>query len=105
MAENGPLRPASRGGADVIICDDPQMPEIIKISKEQDPDRPVIFRSHIEVRDDLIEQEGSAAQFLWDSMWENIKRADVFIAHPVKSFVPKDVKPDILGWLPATTDW
>jgi hypothetical protein len=105
LSDNGPLKPASKGGADVIICDDPQMPEIIKIAKEQDPDRPVIFRSHIEVRGDLVEEEGSAANLLWRSLWEDIKLADLFIAHPVKSFVPNDVDPTKLGWLPATTDW
>jgi len=55
LGENGPLRAPSDGGADVIIVDDPQMPELIPIAKKQDPNRPVLFRSHIEVRDDLVQ--------------------------------------------------
>ncbi|SLM41097.1 Glycosyl transferase, family 1 [Lasallia pustulata] len=105
LAEAGPLLPPSKGGADVIIVDDPQMPEIIPLAKEADPKRPVIFRSHIEVRDDLVQQDGSAAQHVWQSMWKNIKLADVFISHPVHTFVPSDVKKETLGWMPATTDW
>ncbi|KIV95962.1 hypothetical protein, variant [Exophiala mesophila] len=105
LGENGPLRPPSEGGADVIIIDDPQMPELIPIAKQLAPERPIIFRSHIEVRDDLVLEEGSAAQHVWGNMWSSIKQADVFISHPVKSFVPSDVVPETVGWLPATTDW
>lgn len=105
LSEDGPLLPPSKGGADVIIVDDPQMPEIIPLAKEAAPDRPVIFRSHIEVRDDLVQKDGSAAQHVWRSMWKNIKMADVFISHPVHTFVPSDVRKEALGYMPATTDW
>lgn len=30
---------------------------------------------------------------------------DLFIAHPVSKFVPEDVPSDILGLMPASTDW
>ena len=55
LTDKGPLRAPAEGGADVIIVDDPQMPELIPIAKKQDPNRPVLFRSHIEVRDDLVQ--------------------------------------------------
>lgn len=54
LKEEGPLKSPFEGGADVIIVDDPQMPELIPIAKKEDPNRTVIFRSHIEVRDDLV---------------------------------------------------
>jgi len=38
-------------------------------------------------------------------MWETIRQADVFISHPVRTFVPSDVRPTEVAWLPATTDW
>ncbi|KAK5207480.1 hypothetical protein LTR72_002016 [Exophiala xenobiotica] len=103
--DGGPLKAPSEGGADVIIVDDPQMPELIPIAKREAPDRPVIFRCHIEVRDDLVLEDGSAAQHVWQNMWSSIKQADVFLSHPVRSFVPPDVRRETLGWLPATTDW
>jgi hypothetical protein len=37
-----------------------------------------------------------------DNEWQ---RPDLFIAHPVSKFVPDDVPSDILGLMPATTDW
>ncbi|KAF2276150.1 trehalose synthase (Ccg-9) [Westerdykella ornata] len=102
---NGALAPRSEGGADVIIIDDPQMPRLIKIAKELDPDRPVIFRSHIQIRADLADQEGSPTSEVWNWAWENIKQADIFISHPVREFVPKTVIPSKVGYMPATTDW
>ncbi|KAH0837391.1 hypothetical protein AYO21_10347 [Fonsecaea monophora] len=105
LGEGGPLLAPKDGGADVIIIDDPQMPELIPIAKKMAPDRPIIFRCHIEVRDDLVLENGSAAQHVWRNMWSSIQHADVFLSHPVRSFVPPDVRKETLGWLPATTDW
>ncbi|PSN71111.1 putative trehalose synthase (Ccg-9) [Corynespora cassiicola Philippines] len=103
--EGGALAPRSQKGADVIIVDDPQMPGLVKIAKEQDPDRPVIFRSHIQVRGDLADQKGSPTSEVWNWVWNNVKDADVFISHPVRDFVPGTVNFNRVGYMPATTDW
>jgi len=29
----------------------------------------------------------------------------MFVSHPVRTFVPSDVRPTEIAWLPATTDW
>ncbi|KAL1608382.1 hypothetical protein SLS60_003323 [Paraconiothyrium brasiliense] len=105
LRQNGPLAPRKNGGADVIIVDDPQMPSLVKIAKEQDPGRPVIFRSHIQVRADLADTTGTPAHEVWSWIWNNVKAADLFISHPVREFVPKTVAPAKVGYLPATTDW
>jgi glycosyltransferase involved in cell wall biosynthesis len=102
---DGPLAAREQGGADVIIVDDPQMPSLVKLAKERDPHRPVIFRSHIQVRGDLADQEGTATAEVWNWIWNHVKDCDVFVSHPVRSFVPKNVTPDKVGYLPATTDW
>lgn len=103
--EKGPLAKPREGGADIIVVDDPQMPSLVKIAKEQDPNRPVIFRSHIQVRADLADTEGTPASEVWNWIWGNVKDADVFISHPVREFVPKSVPPSKVGYFPATTDW
>ncbi|KAJ5643839.1 uncharacterized protein N7484_006346 [Penicillium longicatenatum] len=102
---NGPLLAPSEGGADVIIVDDPQMPGLIPIAKKHAPNRPVIFRSHIQIRSDLIKQPGSPQAEAWEFLWSQIKLADCFISHPVSSFVPSDVPPEMVGYMPAATDW
>ncbi|KAL2803402.1 hypothetical protein BJX63DRAFT_74960 [Aspergillus granulosus] len=101
----GPLTHPSQGGADVIVIDDPQMPALIPLAKMVAPDRPVIFRSHIQIRSDLVAQEGSPQAECWGRMWEMIKSADLFISHPVRSFVPHTVPQEKVGYMPASTDW
>lgn len=105
IAKSGPLAPRSDGGADVIVVDDPQMPSLVRIAKEQDPTRPVIFRSHIQVRADLADQEGTPTSEVWNWVWNHVKQCDAFISHPVREFVPKNVTTEKVGYLPATTDW
>ena len=105
LRDNGPLRHPSEGGADVIIIDDPQMPALIPLAKKMAPDRPVIFRSHIQVRSDLIMAEGSPQADAWKMLWNQIEPADVFLAHPVGAFVPHTVPDEKVGYMPASTDW
>jgi glycosyltransferase involved in cell wall biosynthesis len=102
---DGPLAPIAEGGAHVIVVDDPQMPMLVDIAKKMDPKRPVIFRSHIQVRGDLADQEGSPTSEVWNWVWNHVKQADVFISHPVREFVPSNVDFPKVGYMPATTDW
>lgn len=103
--DHGPLASRESGGADVIIIDDPQMPPLVPIAKRHDPTRPVLFRSHIQVRADLADIPGTPAHTVWSWIWKHIQHADLFISHPVREFVPKTVNPKKVAYLPATTDW
>lgn len=103
--DGGPLTPASKGGADVIIVDDPQMPNIIDIAKKMDPDRPVMFRSHIQIRADLADDPDTPTGGVWSWLWKSVQHSDLFIAHPVSAFVPSAVNRKQLAYMPATTDW
>lgn len=70
LTEDGcPLAPRSEGGAGMIVVDDPQMPVLISIARSLDPDRPVIFRSHSQMRSDLIEDAESEAHKVWAWIW------------------------------------
>ncbi|KAL4810360.1 hypothetical protein BDV18DRAFT_130840 [Aspergillus unguis] len=105
LRPGGPLVSPSEGGADVIIIDDPQMPAMIPLAKEKAPERPVVFRSHIQLQSDLIAKKGSPQEECWAKMWEFIKQADMFISHPVRIFVPDNVPHEMVGYVPASTDW
>lgn len=105
LQRGGPLCRSSDGGADVIVIDDPQMPGLIPIAKDIEPQRPVIYRSHIQLRSDLIAIPRSPQAEVWDYLWEQIHEADIFISHPVADFVPKNVPSHRVGYMPACTDW
>ncbi|KAH7021092.1 family 4 glycosyltransferase [Microdochium trichocladiopsis] len=105
LAKDGPLRKPEEGGADIIVIDDPQMPGLIPLIKKTTPDRPVLYRSHIQVRSDLVAQKGSPQSEVWDYLWHDIQHADAFISHPIPEFVPHNVPRDKVMFMPATTDW
>ncbi|KAF4625233.1 hypothetical protein G7Y89_g12932 [Cudoniella acicularis] len=97
LSPGGPLRHPAEGGADVIIIDDPQMPGLIPMIKNLTPDRPVLYRSHIQIRSDLANKEGTPQADVWKFLWSNIKRADMFISHPIPAFVPANVPRSKIG--------
>lgn len=104
-SNGGPLLAPENGGVDIIIIDDPQMPGLIPIAKHYAPDRPVIFRSHIQIRSDLVGTPGTPQAEAWEWLWDRIKLADMFISHPISAFVPANVPQEIVGYVPASTDW
>ena len=81
------------------------MPGLIPLIKKITPERPVLYRSHIQIRSDLVAKEGSPQADIWDYLWNNIKGADMFISHPIPYFVPHNVPREKVVYLPATTDW
>ncbi|THU92172.1 glycosyltransferase family 4 protein [Dendrothele bispora CBS 962.96] len=101
-AEGGPLAP---GGVDIAFIDDPQMPGLIPLIRKIRPELPIIYRSHIEIRSDLVHVPGSPQEEVWKYLWNNIQLADLFISHPVNKFVPDDVPIEKLALLGAATDW
>lgn len=105
LSPGGPLIPPEEGGADVIFIDDPQMPGLIPLIKKITPNRPVLYRSHIQIRSDLAMTPNSPQSDIWQFLWSNIQHADMFISHPIPSFVPANVPADKVAYLPATTDW
>ncbi|KAL7782932.1 glycosyltransferase family 4 protein [Trichoderma ceciliae] len=105
FSDGGPLCQPDKGGADIIIIDDPQMPCLIPLIKKLTPSRPVFYRSHIQIRTDLIKVAGSPQADIWDFLWQNIKQADLFISHPIPSFVPHNIPKEKVLYMPATTDW
>ena len=80
------------------------MPGLIPLIKKIRPDVPIVYRSHIEIRSDLVHIKGSPQQEVWQYLWNNIQHADLFISHPVSKFVPSDVPKEKLCLLGAATD-
>lgn len=78
---------------------------IIPHIRKHSPQTKIIFRSHIEVRADLIREypDGPTAE-TWNFLWGFIQHADLFVAHPINNFVPDEVPKRNVVLLPAATD-
>ncbi|KAG5354226.1 hypothetical protein C0989_003739 [Termitomyces sp. Mn162] len=96
-AEGGPLAP---GGVDIAFIDDPQMPGLIPLIRKVRPELPIVYRSHIEIRSDLVHVKGSPQEEVW-----KLSAAWRVLGHPVNKFVPSDVRLEKLALLGAATDW
>jgi len=61
-------------------ADDPQMPGLIPLIRKVRPEIPIVYRSHIEIRSDLVHKAGSPQEEVWKYLWKNIQLADLFIS-------------------------
>lgn len=60
--------------------DDPQMPGLIPLIRKVRPEVPIVYRSHIEIRSDLVHKAGSPQEEVWKYLWNNIQLADLFLS-------------------------
>ena len=81
------------------------MTALIPIIKKRRPDAKIIFRSHIQsetgfsrtaisnrpVQSDLTDKTSTEQHRTWNYLFDFVKDVDLFLAHPVKFFVPKNV--------------
>lgn len=56
------------------------MPGLIPLIRKVRPEVPIIYRSHIEIRSDLVGVPGSPQEEVWKYLWKNIQLADLFIS-------------------------
>ncbi|KAJ8293381.1 Trehalose phosphorylase [Rhodotorula toruloides] len=98
--EDSPLR-----RLDIAVIDDPQLTALIPIIRRDSPRTKIVFRSHIQIRADLIDKGEKQQKATWDYLWSFIKQADLFVSHPVKEFVPKVVMDNLpVVYMPPSTD-
>jgi glycosyltransferase involved in cell wall biosynthesis len=89
---------------DVLIVDDPQPSGLIPLVKKDFPEIKIMYRSHTQVYSKLIDKGVRQNKNSWDFVWSSVKLSDIFISHPIKRFVPRDVPKSKVLYLPATTD-
>jgi len=56
------------------------MPGLIPLIKKVRPELPIVYRSHIEIRSDLVHAAKSPQEEVWKYLWNNIQLADLFIS-------------------------
>jgi glycosyltransferase involved in cell wall biosynthesis len=115
VALEGPIR-----AADVVIIDDAQPSRLIRYTKgfiEETADGPVehegwntdaplLYRDHIHSEGKLMVTPGTPQHTIWQYLWEynGIKKADIFIIHPVDEFAPPNVPDEMIVKMPAAVD-
>jgi hypothetical protein len=72
--------------------------------KRVNPNCRLIFRSHIQIRTDLINDPTTPQYRLWDYMSRWIRQCDLFISHPIPGNVPSDIPPSQVFFMPAFAD-
>ncbi|GAA5982284.1 hypothetical protein JCM5350_007722 [Sporobolomyces pararoseus] len=89
---------------DVIVIDDPQVLGLVPYVRKISPRTKIIYRSHIQIRADLIEQGVQQQTTTWDFLWTFIRQVDLFVAHPLEEFVPQIVKDSLpVVYMPPCT--
>ncbi|KAH9385586.1 alpha,alpha-trehalose phosphorylase (configuration-retaining) [Nematocida major] len=92
----------------IVVLDDHQVGRLAQVIKKEFPSVKIIYRSHIQIRGEMI-QEGkgeniTAIDNVWNFLWESIQNADYFVSHPFPEAVPKSVSPEKVVFQPAGTD-
>ncbi len=90
--------------ADVVVIDDPQPAGLIPYIKYVNPEAKIIYRSHIQIVRDLVNQPGTPQHTTWSFLWDKIQHTDCFVSHPMSMFIPDNVPPEKIFYMPATTD-
>lgn len=94
--------------SDVIILDDPQLLGCVKHIRKSWHGRGkqiVIYRSHIQIRTDLIKDPSKPQYRLWNYLMSHIRQCDLFISHPLSlQSVPSDIPTSKVVFMPAFAD-
>lgn len=104
IAKNAALLEPVYRNAQVVVIDDPQPSGLIPYIKKANPQVKIIYRSHIQIRADLLRKKQQPQIATWSFLKKNILQTDLFVSHPIKAFLPDDVPLDKVVAMPATTD-
>jgi len=90
--------------ADIIIIDDPQPSGMIKFIKQWHPQAKLLYRSHIQIESNLVDKPKTLQNDVWTFLWQNIKECQLFIAHPIKKFIPQVIPNNKVVLMPPVLD-
>ncbi len=106
ISENAKVHEHAIKEANVIVIDDTQPSGLIPHIKRINPTVPIMFRSHIQIDTEKLHTSGSPQERTWNFLWDTngVKEADLFLSHPIDSFIPGTVPAEKSIQMPATTD-
>ncbi|PWY95930.1 heat shock trehalose synthase [Aspergillus sclerotioniger CBS 115572] len=104
LCENGPLRPRAEGGVDVVIIDSAPLLTLALLSKQQDPERPVIFESSLQPQGDSLGDPNSPQSRAWEFIRTRLAHVDMVVSLLPKELAPRIMPEDNVGYIPFSVD-
>lgn len=104
LNDDGPLRPRSKGGADVVVISDAILSPLALISKQSDPKRPVIFENRLHVHDGSVNDKSSAEYQTWDFLRARLKDVDLLVCQEPKGLAPPLMLGKDVGYISPAID-
>jgi hypothetical protein len=104
LCSNGPLRRVQEGGVDIVIVDDPFLSVLALISKQNDPKRPVIFHSRIDIPLDPAASNGQAKSEVYDFIWRTLQHVDILACRASGTLESPLIPRNKVGYMLASVD-
>ncbi|PYI11069.1 hypothetical protein BO78DRAFT_304691 [Aspergillus sclerotiicarbonarius CBS 121057] len=104
LCENGPLRPRAEGGVDLVIIDSAPLLTLALLSKQQDPERPVIFESSLQPQGDSLGDPHSPQSRAWEFIRTRLTHVDLVVSLLPKELAPRIMPEDNVGYMPFSVD-
>ncbi len=105
IEENAAILEKAYKDADVVVIDDAQPAGLVPYIKKANPGVKIIYRSHIQIVAELTDTPGTPQAKSWNFIWSKlVNQIDLFVAHPMREFIPENVRRKKTVLMPATTD-
>ncbi|GLA31633.1 hypothetical protein AnigIFM63326_010313 [Aspergillus niger] len=104
LRQNGPLRPRAEGGVDIVIVDSAPLLTLALLSKQQDPERPVIFESSLHTQGDPLQDHNSPQSRAWDYIRTRLAHVDLLVSLLPKGLAPRVVPEANVGYIQYSVD-
>ncbi|GKZ73286.1 hypothetical protein AnigIFM50267_009968 [Aspergillus niger] len=104
LCENGPLRPRAEGGVDVVIIDSAPLLTLAILSKQQDPERPVIFESSLQPQGVSLSGTSSPQSRAWDFIRTRLTHVDLVVSLLPKELAPRIMPEENVGYMSFSVD-
>jgi hypothetical protein len=104
LSKDGPLLPASEGGADVVVISDAILSSLALIAKQSDPRRPVIFENRLHVHHDIGSDRRQPENQTFEFLRERLRDVDLLVSQEPKACAPLLMPIKQVGYMPVAID-
>ncbi|KAL4781549.1 hypothetical protein BJX76DRAFT_363492 [Aspergillus varians] len=101
---DGPLRPRSDGGADLVVIGDAILSPLALISKQADPTRPIVFENRLHVHHGKGDDPACPEYQTWEFLRARLKDVDLLVSQEPESLAPPLMLGGNVGYISAAVD-